>query len=56
MPSTWRALESHCQKHLGKQKRPRQIEVVAELPKNFLGKVQRRRLREDRRTGSNGQA
>jgi acyl-coenzyme A synthetase/AMP-(fatty) acid ligase len=31
---------------LSKQKRPRQIEIVAELPKNFLGKIQRRRLRE----------
>ena len=40
------ALESHCQQHLGKQKRPRQIEIVRELPKNFLGKVQRRHLRE----------
>src|SRR5205807_1447794 len=40
------AIESHCQKHLGKQKRPRQIEIVNELPKNFLGKIQRRRLRE----------
>jgi long-chain acyl-CoA synthetase len=40
------ALEAYCLKHLGKHKRPRQIEVVSELPKNFLGKVQRRRLRE----------
>ncbi|HEV3117632.1 MAG TPA: AMP-binding protein [Gemmataceae bacterium] len=40
------ALESHCEAHLGKQKRPRQIEIVSELPKNFLGKIQRRRLRE----------
>jgi long-chain acyl-CoA synthetase len=40
------ALEAHCLKHLGKHKRPRQIEVVHELPKNFLGKIQRRRLRE----------
>ena len=40
------ALESHCRQHLGKHKRPRQIEVVAELPKNFLGKVLRRKLRE----------
>ncbi len=40
------ALGNHCQQHLGKQKRPRQIEIVNELPKNFLGKVQRRRLRE----------
>jgi long-chain acyl-CoA synthetase len=40
------ALEGHCKLHLGKQKRPRQIEVVGELPKNFLGKVLRRKLRE----------
>jgi long-chain acyl-CoA synthetase len=40
------ALEGHCKLHLGKQKRPRQFEVVSELPKNFLGKVLRRKLRE----------
>jgi long-chain acyl-CoA synthetase len=40
------ALEAHCLKHLGKHKRPRQIECVRELPKNFLGKIQRRKLRE----------
>jgi len=40
------ALENHCKLHLGKQKRPRQIEVVLELPKNFLGKVLRRKLRD----------
>jgi long-chain acyl-CoA synthetase len=40
------ALEGYCKLHLGKQKRPRQFEVVAELPKNFLGKVLRRKLRE----------
>jgi long-chain acyl-CoA synthetase len=40
------ALERHCHEHLGKHKRPRQIEVVSELPKNFLGKVLRRKLRE----------
>lgn len=40
------SLEAHCAKHLGKQKRPKQIEIVPELPKNFLGKIQRRRLRE----------
>ena len=28
------ALQQHCADHLGKQKRPRQIEVVKELPKN----------------------
>jgi acyl-coenzyme A synthetase/AMP-(fatty) acid ligase len=31
---------------MGKHKRPRQFEVVKELPKNFLGKVLRRKLRE----------
>jgi long-chain acyl-CoA synthetase len=40
------ALADHCKLHLGKQKRPRQVEVVSELPKNFLGKVLRRKLRE----------
>ena len=40
------ALQEYCAQHLGKQKRPRKIEVVSELPKNFLGKVQRRKLRE----------
>jgi long-chain acyl-CoA synthetase len=40
------ALESHCKEHLSKHKRPRQFEVVRELPKNFLGKVLRRKLRE----------
>jgi long-chain acyl-CoA synthetase len=39
-------LEAHCLQHLGKHKRPRQFEIVKELPKNFLGKIQRRRLRE----------
>jgi long-chain acyl-CoA synthetase len=40
------ALENYCKLHLGKQKRPRGIEFVKELPKNFLGKVLRRKLRE----------
>jgi long-chain acyl-CoA synthetase len=40
------ALDEYCALHLGKQKRPRQIEFVKELPKNFLGKVLRRKLRE----------
>ena len=40
------AIEGHCRLHLGKQKRPKQIEIVAELPKNFLGKVLRRKLRD----------
>jgi long-chain acyl-CoA synthetase len=51
------ALESHCQKYLGKQKRPRHIEVVSSLPKNFLGKVQRRHLRDGPHgAGSDGHA
>jgi long-chain acyl-CoA synthetase len=50
------ALENHCEKHLGKQKRPKQIEVVRELPKNFLGKVQRRRLRESERARDHGRS
>jgi long-chain acyl-CoA synthetase len=49
------ALEGHCKLHLGKHKRPRQIEVVSELPKNFLGKVLRRKLRESE-SSSNGHA
>jgi long-chain acyl-CoA synthetase len=40
------ALSEHCAQHLSKHKRPRKIEVVRELPKNFLGKVQRRKVRE----------
>jgi long-chain acyl-CoA synthetase len=40
------AVENYCVQHLGKQKRPKLIEIVQELPKNFLGKIQRRRLRE----------
>jgi long-chain acyl-CoA synthetase len=40
------ALEDHCRRHMGKHKRPRQFELVKELPKNFLGKVLRRKLRE----------
>jgi long-chain acyl-CoA synthetase len=51
------ALESHCRERLSKHKRPRRIDVVRELPKNFLGKVLRRRLREAVIHGSgNGRA
>ncbi|MGL4550432.1 MAG: AMP-binding protein [Gemmataceae bacterium] len=46
------ALTGFCKLHLGKHKRPREIEVVAELPKNFLGKVLRRKLREAPAAGS----
>jgi long-chain acyl-CoA synthetase len=40
-------LEAFCKEHLGKHKRPRIFEIVPQLPKNFLGKVLRRRLREE---------
>jgi long-chain acyl-CoA synthetase len=40
------ALAAYCRLHLGKHKRPHELEVVGELPKNFLGKVLRRKLRE----------
>jgi long-chain acyl-CoA synthetase len=40
------ALKEYCKLRLGAQKRPRDIEVVTELPKNFLGKVLRRKLRD----------
>lgn len=41
------AVEQFCRAHLAKHKQPRQIELCTELPRNFLGKVLRRRLRED---------
>ncbi len=40
------ALEQYCREHLAKHKQPRQIELCQDLPRNFLGKVLRRRLRE----------
>jgi long-chain acyl-CoA synthetase len=50
-----KTLEQHCVQHLGKQKRPRVIEIVQGLPKNFLGKIQRRRIRESSSgAGGNG--
>jgi long-chain acyl-CoA synthetase len=48
-------LEQHISRHLGKQKRPRRIEVVEALPKNFLGKIQRRKVRDSlSQNGRNG--
>jgi long-chain acyl-CoA synthetase len=41
------AVEEYCKLHLGKQKRPKVIEIFKELPKNFLGKVLRRKLRDN---------
>src|SRR5947209_807493 len=49
-------LEQHCAQHLGKQKRPHEFHIVAELPKNFLGKIQRRRVRETAPGNGNGHA
>ena len=40
-------LERYIQEHLAHHKRPRVIELVNELPRNFLGKVLRRKLREN---------
>jgi long-chain acyl-CoA synthetase len=45
-PIDLEALQGHCRQHLGKHKQPRRFEVVNALPKNFLGKVLRRKLRE----------
>ncbi|HZT79277.1 MAG TPA: AMP-binding protein [Gemmataceae bacterium] len=50
------ALDGYCREHLSKHKRPRQIEVVPELPKNFLGKVLRRKVREGAGGNGNGHA
>ena len=41
------ALKQFCEEHLSKHKCPQLIETVeGDLPRNFLGKVLRRRLRE----------
>lgn len=40
-------IEDYCKVHLGRHKRPRLIEEVSELPRNFLGKVLRRKLRDE---------
>jgi long-chain acyl-CoA synthetase len=44
------ALDKHCSQHLSRPKRPRIIEIVPALPRTFLGKVPRHRLRA-RKTG-----
>jgi long-chain acyl-CoA synthetase len=44
-----RTFEAYCEQHLAKHRRPRCVEIVSgDLPRNFLGKVFRRKLREDR--------
>jgi len=43
-----KAFDRFAKEHLAKHKRPRIVEVLSEdLPRNFLGKVQRRHLRPD---------
>ncbi len=43
-----RTVEAHCEQHLAKHKRPRIIEMAGvDLPRNFLGKVFRRKLRDE---------
>ncbi len=39
-------LIEHCRKHLADFKKPRSIEIVAELPKNANGKLARKQLRD----------
>jgi len=40
------AINAYCKQHLSSHKRPRLLERCDDLPKNFLGKVIRRHLRE----------
>jgi long-chain acyl-CoA synthetase len=48
------ALWIYCEKHLAKHKRPRLIEIAgSDLPRNFLGKVFRRKLRETPKSAQN---
>ena len=47
--ATWneQALREHCERHLSKHKRPRAfVHCQSDLPRNFLGKVIRRKLRD----------
>ena len=39
-------IKTHCTKYLTRYKQPKQIEIVTELPKNNVGKVLRRLLKE----------
>jgi len=42
-----RTFEAFCKQHLAKHKRPRIVEITGgDLPRNFLGKVFRRKLRD----------
>jgi long-chain acyl-CoA synthetase len=40
------ALKTHCREHLASYKRPRSIDIVRELPRNTMGKLLKRELRD----------
>jgi len=37
---------AHCAEHLASYKRPKSLEIVAELPRNTMGKLLKRELRD----------
>jgi long-chain acyl-CoA synthetase len=39
-------VHDHCEKHLGRIKRPAQIRIIDSLPRSATGKLLRRTLRE----------
>jgi long-chain acyl-CoA synthetase len=45
------ALRAHCDRHLADFKVPRWIDVVDSLPRDPVGKVLKRRLRDERWAG-----
>ena len=40
------AVQDHCEKHLGRIKRPAQVRIIDSLPRSGTGKLLRRTLRE----------
>lgn len=48
------ALQTHCREHLAAYETPRFIEFVDELPRNFLGKVLKYRMRQPEATAGGG--
>ena len=50
-----RAFNCFAREHLAKHKRPQVVEIVDDLPRNFLGKVLRRKLREEGRQASSNE-
>jgi long-chain acyl-CoA synthetase len=54
-PFCRQTLDAFCEQHLAKHKRPRVVEITsADLPRNFLGKVFRRKLRDAHAEESSG--